>query len=558
MALAIQPQLLTFGQLINGRLFSIPNYQRAYSWGSSHRSALFDDINRTFEAGPQRSHFMATIVGLRRGTRKIIVDDYQEIDVVDGQQRLTTLILLMKSISKILDRTNDIAERIGRDLDEVLVKPDQASLLLLQTNHDTSHHFANYLREGVSTPSESASTLADRELLKAIAECEEFAEKWQREDRLPELVALVRNRLEFIFHETPDEALVYTVFEVLNSRGLGVSWVDRLKSMLMATIFETDPANQDKHISEVHRIWSDIYRCIGLRQGMSTEALRFAATLNRDSRPNRPLGQEDSVETLHGQSRTGPSEVIKTSTYMKSVTEAVDILSQDRRRNAITRIAQARLLAAAVHLRQDLSHDEKEHILSAWESVTFRIYGMFRKDARTAVGDYVRLAWRIKNEVLPFQDIVSEMRAIGKDYPIEKAIDELRGVDFYPERTEETRYVLARYEEHLAKQAGQLFDNEQWSRIWEATVSDSIDHILPQKTGDDGYVHRLGNLVLLPPKLNAQLGAKSPPQKAEAYRKTGLLHVQKVCADLPNWGFECIEKREEELLQWALQEWSGL
>ena len=558
MALSIQPQLLTFGQLITGRLFSIPNYQRAYSWGSSHRSALFDDINRTFEAGSQRSHFMATIVGLRRGIRKIIVDDYQEIDVVDGQQRLTTLILLMKSISKILDRTDDVAERIGRDLDEALVKPDQASLLLLQTNHDTSHHFANYLREGVSTPPESANTLADRELLTAIAECEEFAKKWQRAGLLPELVALVRNRLEFIFHETPDEALVYTVFEVLNSRGLGVSWVDRLKSMLMATIFETAPDNQDKHISEVHRIWSDIYRCIGLRQGMSTEALRFAATLNRDSRPNRPLGQQNSVETLRGQSKDGPSEVIKTSTYMKSVTEAVDVLSQDRRRNAITRIAQARLLAAAVHLRQDLSADEKELILSAWESVTFRIYGMFRKDARTAVGDYVRLAWRIKNEALPCQDIVSEMFAVGKNYPIEKAIDELRGVDFYPERTEETRYVLARYEEHLAKQEGQLFDNEQWSRIWEATVSDSIDHILPQKTGGDGYLHRLGNLVLLPPKLNAQLGAKSPPQKAEAYRKTGLLHVQKVCPDLPNWGFELIEKREEEILQWALQEWSGL
>lgn len=552
MGLQIQPQLQTFGQLISGRLFNIPNYQRSYSWGTSQRRALFADINRTWEAGEDRTHFMATVVGLRRGTERIVVDDYAKIDIVDGQQRVTTLVLLLKSIAKILAPNE---ERIKRDIEEALVKPDSASLLLLQTNHDTSHYFADYLRNGTSEHSSSAKTIADRELLKAIEECEEFAREWQQQGRLNDLVALLRNRLEFIFHETPDEALVYTVFEVLNSRGLPVSWVDRLKSMLMATVFETASGNQDALLNDVHSVWSDIYRCVGLRQGLSNEALRFAATLRETSRPNRPLSPQASVNTLHGQA-TGPAEVINTTTYLKSVTEAVDALHEDHRRNAVTRIGQARLLATAIHLQQNLTAGEKEQILRLWESVSFRIYGMFRKDARTAVGDYVRLSWRIANENLSYADIVSGLSRIGRDYPADEAAKSLSRKDFYPDRTEETRYFLARYEEFLTQKAGQKFDNEQWNHIWAASAADSIEHILPQSSGDEDYIHRIGNLVLLPPKLNSQLRDKAPGEKSDDYRKTGLLQAEEVTLQLHNWNRAAIERREKALLDWAVQEWA--
>ena len=552
MGLQIQPQIQTFGQLISGRLFNIPDYQRSYSWGTPQRRALFADINRTWEAGEDRTHFMATVVGLRRGTQKIVVDEYAEIDIVDGQQRVTTLILLLKSIAKILAPSEG---RVKRNIEEDLVKPDSASLLLLQTNHDTSHHFANYLRYGTSESSGSAKTIADRELLKAIEECEEFAREWQQQGRLNDLVALLRNRLEFIFHETPDEALVYTVFEVLNSRGLPVSWVDRLKSMLMATVFETASGNQEKLLKEVHSLWSDIYRCIGLRQGLSNEALRFAATLRDTSRPNRPLSPQVAVSTLHGQA-TGPAEVRDTTTYLKSVIEAVDGLHRDHRRNAVTRIGQARLLATAIHLQQNLTEGEREQILRLWESVSFRIYGMFRKDARTAVGDYVRLSWRIANENLSCADIVSGISRIGRDYPADEAAKSLSRKDFYPDRTEETRYFLARYEEFLAKRAGQKFDNEQWNRIWTASAADSIEHILPQSSGDENYIHRIGNLVLLSPKLNSQLRDMSPGEKGDAYRRTGLLQAQEVAPQLQNWNRAAIERREKALLDWAVQEWA--
>jgi len=127
----IQPQYITFGKLFHERLFRIPQYQRAYSWQKKHREDLFSDILNTWKAGNDRSHFMATLVGLRRDKRTIITDEYQVIEIVDGQQRITTLIILLKAIAKALDRSQPDEEKTGRELNETLVKPDKASLLFV-------------------------------------------------------------------------------------------------------------------------------------------------------------------------------------------------------------------------------------------------------------------------------------------------------------------------------------------------------------------------------------------------------------------------------------------
>ena len=231
---------------------------------------------------------MATVVGLRREKRTIMTKEHQVIELVDGQQRITTLILLLKAIAKNLDPSESEAERIRQDLEETLVKPDKASLLHLQTNHDTSDYFAVYLRKGIYPPSGAAKTLADRELLRAIEACEEFVIEWREGGcSLGDLVSLLNTRPTFVFHEIGDEGLVYTVFEVLNSRGLDVSWFDRLKSMLMAIVLESGSGNKAELIEEVHQLWTDIYSCVGLRLGLSTESLRFAATLWLPQRPSR-------------------------------------------------------------------------------------------------------------------------------------------------------------------------------------------------------------------------------------------------------------------------------
>ena len=65
-----KPKFLTFAQLLEKRLFRIPQYQRAYSWRGAQRQDMFNDIGQLQEK-PGTWHFMATIVGLGRDTVEI-------------------------------------------------------------------------------------------------------------------------------------------------------------------------------------------------------------------------------------------------------------------------------------------------------------------------------------------------------------------------------------------------------------------------------------------------------------------------------------------------------
>ena len=320
----IQPCHLNLTDLFHRRLFRIPQYQRAYGWQTRHRRDLFDDIIRSWSAGSSKNHFMATVVGLHRKTQTIATNEYSVLDIVDGQQRLTTLIILLKATS----RNAALPENVANDISDTLVKPDDASLLLLQTNQDNSGYFSDYIRDGTVISPDEAKTSADRELLLAIQECEKFVSEWQEAGhRLDDLGKSLEKSAQLYISPNRKGRNVYTVFEVLNSRGLDVSWLDRLKSMLMAVIFDSENTNKHELISEVHQVWSAIYHTIGLRLGLSTESLRFSATLNATDCPSRPLGQEDAARQLLGQSAGGAREVIKTSKWIKSVTKAVDSLA---------------------------------------------------------------------------------------------------------------------------------------------------------------------------------------------------------------------------------------
>ncbi len=438
------------------------------------------------------------------------------------------------------------------------MKVEGDELLLLQTNHDSGQHFATYLRKGTFNPANSAKTLADREILRAIEDCRTFIAKWiQKDGQLPSLAALLKNRLFFLLHEIEDEKSVYTVFEVLNSRGLIVSWMDRLKSILMGAAFELPNVNQQGLIDDLHTAWREIYSVIGLRQGLNTEALRFAATLRMPDSPNRPLSEQDSVSALRAEAQSA-KRIREVADWLLRVTRACDGIRANARLEAVTQISQARLLATAIHLRDDIDQTQRDALLGRWEKVTFRIYGLLGNDARTRVGDYVRLAWRVINEDLSPAAIDAEIRDIGKDFTIEDAINGMRSSNCYEGWESELRYFMFRYEENLAVEKKLNFRNEQWEKIWMVSPSESIEHIWANSKAPDKHRNRLGNLVLLPPKLNSTLQDDAPRDKAEAYRQTGLLIAREVAnmIEKQGWNTRSIEEREDALLKWAATEWA--
>ena len=147
--MALRPEYLTFDKILSNRLFSIPSYQRAYSWKEKQRKELFNDILKLYQGKDcNRHHFMATIVCLDKNEKQMVgTDELVRVDVVDGQQRLTTLIILLKALAKKLVEKTDDEKEEAKKLQELLVKKDER-LILLQTNHDSAKLFTNYLITG--------------------------------------------------------------------------------------------------------------------------------------------------------------------------------------------------------------------------------------------------------------------------------------------------------------------------------------------------------------------------------------------------------------------------
>jgi uncharacterized protein with ParB-like and HNH nuclease domain len=170
----IDPRYDTLQVLFADRVFRIPPYQRFYSWQAKQREDLFSDLIKLANRSEDQHHFMATIVCYKTSDiTPIGTAQYRLYDVVDGQQRLTTLILLLKCIELSLPEGSPDREDLGR----ILVKRD-GHLILLQTNNANAHIFNRFIREGVKPTLAEISTHSDRTLSVAIQSCVKFLQKW--------------------------------------------------------------------------------------------------------------------------------------------------------------------------------------------------------------------------------------------------------------------------------------------------------------------------------------------------------------------------------------------
>ena len=86
------------------------------------------------------------------------------------------------------------------------------------------------------------------------------------------------------------------------------------------------------------------------------------------------------------------------------------------------------------------------------------------------------------------------------------------------------------------------------------SAEQSIEHILPQSKSSqiEDFVHQIGNLLLLPPRINSGLRDKDPVDKAQAYRNTRLLGAEAVAETIESsgWGDIEISERTGEIATW--------
>jgi Protein of unknown function DUF262/Protein of unknown function (DUF1524) len=563
-----EPKLYTLNQVLHDRLFRVPPYQRGYSWTATERGALFRDL-RNLRDLRRDEHFMATLVFRDTGKEEKIggTDRLRVYDVVDGQQRLTTLVILLKAIEKNLSANTQ--KKQAEKIDAILVK-EQKDLILLQTNHDARETLDGYLREGNVGNLEGAVTLHQRELMNAFRECEEFVADWSNPVGL---LDLLKNRIKFVFFVLEDAGAVYTVFEVLNSRGLNVDWLDKLKSALMGVAFEKKRRLPTGELNNVEHEWTEIYRVLGKERVSDADVLTISANLKADEPPGKGYQEASALEFFRKEAHQDRLTPLEASKFLRQVVTALDRFLEDPRHRALCRVKQARLLATALLLSSRLKSDSKsrQKAMSAWENSMFRQYVLANEDSRTRVGECVRLASAIQHGKGSIQQILHGFDDIANVNP-EKATAILSELEVYEEWTPgEIIYFFWKYEERLSADNGEKLDQHTWAKIWEtASKEKSVEHIFPQKdpngnwkgkgrqkVSHESFVHRLGNLLVLPPGLNSMAGTKAFADKVKIYKSgsvKGLHHVQEV-ATLKDWNLAAIEKREKELLNFAKEQW---
>jgi hypothetical protein len=572
----VQPRYVTLTDFFVNRVFRIPSYQRFYSWQYSQREDLFNDIRTLFKASADSHHFMATIVCHDTGEKASVGStDYRVFEVVDGQQRITSLIILLRAVAKKLPVEED-----RKEIERILVKRDD-NVLLLQTNNANQKLFSAYLRSGAVPLQSQVETHADRTLRDGIVQTEKFVENWGAEDKsYLELLRLVTNRLGFVVYDTEDRHSVYTIFEVLNSRGLEVDWLDKCKSVLMGRAFETakNPTVGSAAIGELEAQWGKIYQRLAVFPVKGQEVLRVTATTRCESDAGKPMSAEASLAALKALCNT-PADARDITEWIFNTADALVKLEQQQHLGPVTDVLHARVLAVAIELAGQLNECQRQQCLDQWERVTFRIFGILRKDARTKVGDYIRLARKIlreESEASTFNRIFTELKKLGAgdSYTITKAVqDGLANRNCYEGFEAECRYLLWRYEEHLAKEAGGEVNKELRAEIWNArSAAETIEHIYPQnaesggpwkgklKKGESAYkhVHRIGNLLLLPKVLNSKATRKGFEEKKIVFVKTEGLRIVKEVIAKADWTQAEIEEREKKILEWVRNAWDDL
>lgn len=561
-----EPKLYTLNEILHDRLFRVPPYQRGYSWTSKERGDLFQDLQNLRDLR-RDEHFMATLVFRDTGKHVTIggADRLRIYDVVDGQQRLTSLVVLLKAVEKNL--TKDAQEKQAEKVNAILVK-EKKDLILLQTNHDARETLDAYLRDGELGELEGAKTLHQRELINAFRESEKFVADWGNPVGL---LDLLKNSIKFVFFVIEDPGAVYTVFEVLNSRGLSVDWLDKMKSTLMGVAFEKKRKLPIGELDHVENEWTEIYRVLGKQRVSDADVLTIAANLKADEAPSKGFQEWNALDFFREEARQNRLTPLETSKFLRQVVTTLDQFLEDPRHRSVCRVKQPRLLAAALLMSDRLKKDKKsqQKALLAWEKAMFRFYVLAGGDARDRVGQCIRLAAQICNGNLSLKQVIEELDEIANvtHDEVSAALDEVYVYDRWT--AEEIIYFFWKYEERLSAENGEEIDQVTWGRIWENASKDkSVEHIFPQKdpegnwkgkgrqnVNSESFVHRLGNLMVLPPRINSKAGTKSFADKVEVYKSAkGLHHVRKVMR-LRDWNLAAIENRERELMKFAKEQW---
>lgn len=548
----------------NGMSYTVPPYQRDYSWKEEQWEDLWEDL-LTIEASGE-DHYMGALV-LESGERK-------HFRIIDGQQRMATLSILIlacvDSLYSLADKQVDEAanrERAALLESSYLGAKDPSSLRItpkLKLNANDDDFFQLNLAQR-KPPRGGVRGLRDSE--KLLWNCFQFFKgkvlsKFAREEKGEDVAAfvseLVTERLVFISVRVQDQLIAYTVFETLNARGMELTETDLLKNYLLSLADRLSKSQMEP----VLRQWTRITARAGiasfpefLRHHLNSQReyvrqKQLFKTIKRDvTTLDQVFGLLDRLETDAAWFEGLGDYSSQFWLDYPGAREQVRVLNLFD----VPQFTPLVLAAKNVFTKpQDLVE-----ILRYCVVLSVRFNGVGRRSTHLLEEIYNRAAVEIHSGA------ATTLAAVHQTLrPIYIPDDEFEA-DFSALRLrnrgaagKRLRYLLAKIEKQLSG-----------SDISDEAMAATVEHILPENPGEAGWEHfgneahersyeRVGNYSLLESGLNRQqAGNAAFPQKQKVYAQSQY-QMSKELTAYTEWTDDSIAKRQSEMARVAKSVWS--
>ena len=220
--------------------FIVPEYQRPYVWQEENIQELIDDLYYAFENKQNSEYFLGALV-LKRTREK----EFKEYEILDGQQRLTTLCMMMAVLRDLMKKPQykwTLSQMIYQEENELLKVPSR-NRIKYNTRDKVKDFVKNYIIANGSTKKKDLinyhedTNISVSNMAKSISSMHNIFES---KENLEAFAVFLLNNVLFIYVSTDNTEDAFRLFTILNDRGIPLSNADILKSINIGEVPEED------------------------------------------------------------------------------------------------------------------------------------------------------------------------------------------------------------------------------------------------------------------------------------------------------------------------------
>lgn len=528
--------------------FVIPEYQRAYVWESDNINELLDDLWFAYNNRNESEYFLGSLV------LRYIGKYFPEYEVLDGQQRLTTLFMLIAVLRDISENQDLIDTYKGMIYQkENVFKGIPERIRIIYNIRDNVGEFINNfilkdkatlnieeLKEKTKIENISISNMA-----KAIITIHEFFKDKTSED-IEKFAMFLCLKVIFIYVSTNNREDAFRLFTILNNRGIPLTNADILKSINIGEI-------KDENLNKKYaKMWEDIEGNLGEDFDRFLSFIR--TILIKDKARVNLLEEFEEQIYKKGLLQKGKASLDLIKKY-KDIYDTVlkfenlDICNEYKNLITIMQIG----LPSGDWIPPLMYYYNKylnKKLLDFLERLEFKFSSdwILQKNPTDRIENMNKILKAIEKSS-NCEDVINNEEI----FQVEK--EELRyilNLDVYGRRF--ARYILLKYEYLISENTVHLSDYK--------TIS--VEHILPQNPPEDSkwridfteedrlqWTHKLANLVLISMRKNSKLSNLDFEEKKKKYLESRIdvFNGSKIFINQNSvWNVDVLRKRQEEML----------